>query len=102
MKPTTPAATEKEMSLYEMHVTRFSEGSTLKNFTYRGDKTLAYYHSMQGYHKPDNELNALLLKFRNSPRILNATIYDNTGEPKRVAIIKIENRTVVNDLTGTL
>lgn len=101
MNLTTPAAA-KEMSQFEMHVTRFQEGSQLKNFTYRGDKTLQYYLSMNGYHKPSSELNALLLKFRNSPRILNATIYDNTGEPKRIAIIKIENRVVVNDLTGSL
>lgn len=95
-------AKERQLSSYEMHVTKFSEGSTLRNFTYRGDKTLEYYRSMSNYHKPQGELHALLLKFRNSNRILDATIYDNTGEPKRIAIITIKNRVIVNDLTGTL
>lgn len=102
MKATAPAAPPKTMSQYEMHVTKFSEGSTLRNFTYRGDKTLLFYQGMSNYHRPDGELNALLLKFRNSNRILDATIYDNTGEPKRIAIITIKNRVIVNDLTGTL
>jgi len=100
-KTATPAA-DRQISDYEMHVTRFAEGSQLRSFTYRGDKTLEYYTKMKAYHKPANQLNALLLKFRNSPRILDATIYDNTGDVQRVAIVTIQNKVIVNDLTGNL
>ncbi len=91
------------ISAYEMHVTKFTDGSKFKSFTFRGDKTLLYYQSMNGYGQGlTGELAALLLKFQNSPRILNATIYDNTGNPIRVAIIQIENRVITKDLTGNL
>jgi len=42
----------------------------------------------------------LLLKYRTSPRILDATSYDNTGEVQRVAIVEIENRVITTNLIG--
>lgn len=91
------------ISDYEMHVTKFTEGSKLRNFTFRGDKTLQFYKNIPGYaDKLNTELAALLLKFQNSSRMLDATFYDNTGNPKRVVIIQMVNRVVTKDLTGNL
>lgn len=100
--PNVQKRKNEKISAYEMHVTKFSPGSKYRSFTFRGDRTVEFYKSIPGYTKDISELAALLLKFQNSNRILDATIYDNTGNPVRVAIITIENRVIVNDLTGTL
>ena len=97
--------TRKNASIsdYEMHVTKFTPDSKLRNFTYRGDKTLAFYKAIPGYKAQlKTELEALLLKYQNSSRMLDVTFYDNTGDTKRVVIIQIVNRVVTQDLTGNL
>lgn len=105
---TNPQATmqtskNESISAYEMHVTKFTPDSKLRNFTFRGDKTLEFYKGIAGYKvQLKTELDALLLKYQNSSRILDATFYDNTGDTKRVVIIQIVNRVVMQDLTARL
>lgn len=86
------------LSDFEMLVT-MKPGSRIRSRTFRGDTTLAEYHSYNI--SLENQLSALMYKFTNiNARAARAVIYDNTGPVKRREIFVYENGIIQTNLTG--